>query len=664
MSRRTLPRIGTAALIALALVAPPPILAAAPNPWHSSAPEIAPAPREKTHSLHFTESMATPGPANTISLRIELAKDRSVATIAPAAAIPARQPQGTWYREIPGAVAAITFHPDGEAITAKITCNSSGAVWAVTLTGDCATTKDGTVHGVITGADLTILEAKAGAGVELATVGAQLQGLVDQPFAFRCRTTDGGLMIGKWQLGGIEGWLPTNGGLLAGKYQSAASSPVPLPLPKPSRDLELSPAFPPFPPRFAEPIPLPPPASPSANTMIPGTNCLPVPVGPAPNMCPTPPPEVLDIMVGTFGQMLGTPLPGSGAPGPCPAVPFCPQPGVMLPVPVPSSPPPVCVTVPRPSPQTVEAPKPQPLTPAGWYVAPPAPPLTAPTPVMERGQLPVGTWVREVEGIRIVIAIKDEHMTMTASVCIEEDKKIFSGSMIVTADCYARRDRVGAVGVITSVDLRVDGTVPKELTWEDLATAIRPIQKAVTESLLSLTYRVRDDVLLISDIQVVTKDNSIKYKVDDWVSSLCGQYHRATGPLPKQKPVEFWPSSADITVVRTPQDIRSTPGLPPVCGLAGLLDPATVPQGKVPDGGSVVIPMLPPDPLPQSANPVSWPLNGTPRYIPSDPAFPLPRELAIQVETAPAPREKLPRGCTVVLPMLPPDPLPLSPPIR
>jgi hypothetical protein len=209
-----------------------------------------------------------------------------------------------------------------------------------------------------------------------------------------------------------------------------------------------------------------------------------------------------------------------------------------------------------------------------------------------------------------VIVVTDEHMTVTASRCVKEDSKTVLRSIIVTADCYARRDRAGLLGIITSVDLRVDGKTCNEANVDDFGEQLKQFQKALTENMLGLTYRVRSGVLLVSDLQVATPDDAMKKKVDDLASCFCGQYQLVTGPLPKQKPVEV------------------------VSWVAGM----TLPSPRY--------------------------LERTPQYSPGDPAFPLPRELANPIEPAPAPREKVPGGGTVIPPMLPPEPLPMLPPTR
>ena len=62
------------------------------------------------------------------------------------------QLSGTWYREIEGAVVAATF--SGNELTLCIELRRDGQMLTFTISADFAVTKDGTVHGVVTGADV------------------------------------------------------------------------------------------------------------------------------------------------------------------------------------------------------------------------------------------------------------------------------------------------------------------------------------------------------------------------------------------------------------------------------------------------------------------------------------------------------------------------------
>ena len=60
-------------------------------------------------------------------------------------AVPAARLTGTWYRELPGCVIAITLQGDECHVTLSL--NDSGIAAKVTLTADCSVTKDKHVYG-------------------------------------------------------------------------------------------------------------------------------------------------------------------------------------------------------------------------------------------------------------------------------------------------------------------------------------------------------------------------------------------------------------------------------------------------------------------------------------------------------------------------------------
>ena len=281
-----------------------------------------------------------------------------VAPPAPAVAIVTAtrsyQPLGTWYRELPGCVIAFTFR--GDECKATATINDNGTIATITLTADCAVTKDGVVHGVITGADVDVTPGKEAGGMEFAALGLELQGFVDQPFAFRFRATDGGLMVSNIRFGGTEGIGGEATAALCGKYKPAASGPVPSPRPAPILN------------RYS--------SDPNERMQLllhngPGTVVATPFVSPAPcpSRVPSCPPDVFEMMTGTFGQMLSCPPPVPGMPLPSPRfvqpppryyVPDAVCPGTTCPVP---TNPPVVIGGPAP------------LPPAGVPVMPPPAPL-------------------------------------------------------------------------------------------------------------------------------------------------------------------------------------------------------------------------------------------------------------------------------------------------
>ena len=106
---------------------------------------------------------------------------------------------GTWYREIEGAVFSATF--SGDEMKLCMTQRDEGARCCFTITADYAITKEGLVHGVVTGVDV---EVKLGPTSQVlegcvvmppAAITAELQKFVDSPFSFRTKTTSAGVMV-------------------------------------------------------------------------------------------------------------------------------------------------------------------------------------------------------------------------------------------------------------------------------------------------------------------------------------------------------------------------------------------------------------------------------------------------------------------------------------
>ena len=110
---------------------------------------------------------------------------------------------GTWYREIEGAVIAATF--SGDELTLCIKRCENGQLLTFTLSADYAVTKDGTVHGVVTGADVKFDRESKAPGLTMSTtasISAELQATVDCPFAFRIRRTSSGVIVSNLKLAG------------------------------------------------------------------------------------------------------------------------------------------------------------------------------------------------------------------------------------------------------------------------------------------------------------------------------------------------------------------------------------------------------------------------------------------------------------------------------
>jgi len=362
MSRRTLPLLAAAVVLTAAPLAP----AQSPNPWRGPTTEPAPPPRAKrgAFGIEVTFNWATGRPTASVAAKeamtlsscgdaercgpmVRMPDVRPVACEfgpSPASTAPAGRLTGTWFREMPFAVAAVTFA--GDEVKAVLTQTHGGAVVTITVTADYAVTKDGTVHGVVTGTDVAVSGPADAVVNEVEYLAMQLQALVDQPFAARCRPTDGGLMVGNLRV--AAGFGGGAMGTLMGKFKPAGPGPLPPPKPVVATTIPAPPFVSPSP-YVASPYPPPceyaPPAGgilptayrsgvtcpvPDASTVAPPPCPLPVeyrsrPAAPQLTL-PPPPPEVRDVMLGTFGQMLGNPpappvLPSAYSPPPLPVMP-------------------------------------------------------------------------------------------------------------------------------------------------------------------------------------------------------------------------------------------------------------------------------------------------------------------------------------------------------
>jgi hypothetical protein len=678
MSRRTFPRVTLAGLLAAGLAAPavaqPPQTAPAPRPkntlqfsfaiptrnfdlfafpgrtldltWtYTPAAAVAPAPRPAATPAPCCEAAccdkACPAPTAATPVKVVMAGPaRAVA--APPVAVAVRstaatyRPLGTWYKEVPGAVVSVTFGPDGDTLTARVCGACDGTTASVTLTADCAITRDGTVHGVVTGGDVEVVAGKELPGADRQGLAAAVQGLVDQPFAFRCRPADGGLMVGRVRVAPgkpVPADLLPPDGLLTGKFRHAADGKVPAPKPAPAGE-KARPAvsfngLPVVHERVDYVQDLP----------VPGFGPPPCPVVPCPSGVPT---DTWQVMVGTFGEMLNGPHP---APVPCtppviapttvcPAPVALTQPGYVQDIMVrtldemmngpqvarvpgyncvpmasgerrPYPPPavvsaPVVLAQPRPVPcppqvvVTAPCPAAPPMAVAPVTYTVPLPPPVAPAmpAVARHNGLPVGTWCREVGPLQTTLTVKDGALTMTATMTAEVDGKTVTQGLVVTADCYATRD--GLVGVLTGADLILEGDLPDDQS-SDAAKVLAEagkLHQALADKPFALTCRVVDGCLMVGNVRLAVPklDGGAYYGLEDG-SLVAGRYK---------------PGGEKRTPARKPVKVSTTGGM-------------TLPSPRY--------------------------LEHHPQYFPPEPAFPLARELAAQevaagrCEVAPEPRE-------------------------
>jgi hypothetical protein len=168
---------------------------------------------------------------------------------------------------------------------------------------------------------------------------------------------------------------------------------------------------------------------------------------------------------------------------------------------------------------------------------------------------------------------KNGHLTVTASATAENGEETVTHGMVLTADCYPTRDGSGLVGLVTGVDLTLDGPSLTDVA-DTLTDDLPKLQKALADQPLAMTFRVQDDVLVIGNVRLPSVGDS---DLLEPLAAMGGRYKLSNGPLPKQKTAKA----------------------------KGVVNGMTLPSLRY--------------------------LEHYPQYFSPDPSFPLPRELSSQV---------------------------------
>jgi hypothetical protein len=566
---------------------------------------------------------------------------------------------GTWVREMEGIVVAATLSPCGEELRLCMTQHAEGHTVCLTVTADCKVTKEGLLHGVITGVDINAKRdpkatGDSSFGVEIAEMAMGLQELVDAPFSFRMKQTSAGLMVSNLKMGSVG---PVSGkelAILCGMFKPCKDGAIPTPKPikthvggmtLPSgRYLEHYPQY--FSPDPTHPLPRElasqedpdgaarraaggfgtvssVPVAPARPVVVPAC-----PVAPAPRVYGTPPPMACPALPGSAPQDFCPSVCPAGAYGPAPLrLPGTPQAGwsPAQPANVPGSEFDMMADVfgqmlgmkqPLPCVPPPPAMLPPPVQPAGLYLPPGSsypqgpgagygygPPVPSMVPSVSTSPLPqakpslTGTWVREVGPVVYVVKIAPDHLTITATGASEiEDGTTTTEGMILTADYHLSRDGTTLVGLITSVDAIFGGDVPENIQVPHLDELAR-LQKAYGDKPFALSVRAYGDSLVIGNVRLPQAEES---RVDRSPLSILGGRYRNAGDkmLPKPKPMK-------------PGATRAvTPCLPPVGYPVPHYPPAPVSES----------PYAPPPsaPAPTWSPPPSRPTDGIPPPFPGE----------------------------------------------
>jgi len=257
-----------------------------------------------------------------------------------------------------------------------------------------------------------------------------------------------------------------------------------------------------------------------------------------------------------------------------------------------------------------------------------APPLVSPAcqlPPPARAGI-TGTWVREIGPIVYVVKVAPDHVTITATTSAEvSGGKTYTEGVVLTADYHLTRDGTTLVGLITSVDAIIEGTLPSDVELPpNGGEELSRIQKLLVDKPVAFNVRLYGDVLAIGNVRLPDLESA---RGPCYPLTVIGGRYTQLGdkPLPKPKAVKM----------TYPREILPTPltavPLPPV-PYSYYLPPPPIQQ----TGGT-----LPPLPVNVPDYPVSNPQPAvsipTPGTLPVELNRPLPP--AIEGRTAPSPRE-------------------------
>ena len=540
---------------------------------------------------------------------------------------------GMWVREIDGIQIGCAFTGSEMKLTFRQT--DGNATLCLTMIAEYAVTKEGLVHGVVTGVDTDV---KCGAKGKTASSFASdvidveflslLQGVIDSPFSFRVKSTSAGMVVTSLKTVNVDN-AKAIAAMFGGIYQSCKDGKLPalkamepgqtpmilqnkysddpnarmqqLPSGRylekhhpqyfpPDSDFPLQcelasqeVAVAPMPRRVggaaSELILLPPPCVPLKPTNVPG--------------------EAFDVMSGVFGEMLNA-KPGTT---PCPVLP-------------------TAYSVPLPA---------QPVV-----VAPPGPLHSAPKPGFS------GTWVREIGPIVYVVQVVADHVTITATSSVEgSGGKTYTEGIVLTADFHLTRDGTTVVGLITSVDAVIEGTMPTDADMPPNGNGeeLSRIQKLLVDKPLAFNVRIYGDVMAIGNVRLPDLEGA---RGPCYPLMVIGGRYSQHGdkPLPKPKAVKMHPREILPTpLTATPNtNYIPSPVIIPTSGTLPVL-PLNVPN-------DLPLPSQPPVSIPNPWNPVG--VNSIP-LLPAEllppPPPPLPTSVTrihlIPAETAvaPSPRE-------------------------
>jgi hypothetical protein len=236
--------------------------------------------------------------------------------------------------------------------------------------------------------------------------------------------------------------------------------------------------------------------------------------------------------------------------------------------------PPIMTVPPAPVPMTIPAAAPVP--------APPAPPPAGPKLA--------GSWVREFDGMQVVLKFTDRRLFATLNVAYAEEGKTGEMRMTFRADAdYA----VGPDGTLFGVVTGTDFTPPKDES-AGMAGALKAMA-GLNGLPFCIRFRIDEGVMSVRDLRCGAMDEEASSV------AILGRYTRTEKEPPPPK------------AVKMPKGCDGPQCQPPAIGVTAGFGGMTLPSPHY--------------------------LKHYPRYFPPDPPFPLQREQNV-VEVAPAPRRE------------------------
>ncbi len=518
-------------------------------------------------------------------------------------ACPANPLLGTWYREMPYKVLSATFTHD--ELKLCMTYSGDGMSEVVTITAHYTLTKDGLVYGAITGADADVKhdlkpgESTLGVDGARITLAAALQKMVDVPFSFRAKHTSVGVMFSQVKFGLLlKDEIETEifGMDLGGMFKPAKDGRVPTPVAvKTGRADKLAPATPDCPPRVGIDFSVPP-------VLTEGPNGFTGPIWRCPADSTAPP------------TMCPPRAPDSAVAPPC-----------QLPMPQPVKP--VGCGIPNDGTKQLATEAFGQLLQQGGVLPPlPAPPVASVGPVKGVAE---SRWCRDVAGKQCVLKLAPDHFTLTVIESHDENGKVSTASLIITADYHTTRDGLTAVGLITSVDVRFEGEFPPEDS-KPFFEMLGELQKALEDKPFAMSLRSYDDALVIGNVRMPSVSDRMEVQPAGY---LAGRYAPAGDKLPKPKVLKISepkavppaPSIYSGPATGTQGLAYPLPYLPPSAPSSEMLPPQALPSPRaiVPSSGSWTPPvpsMTEPTPPPVPRMPQPTPPGASANEEPTKPA--------------------------------------------